>query len=88
MVKTKTESVLGAKSDVCRIYREKLVWGVGGRRLSEILSAQFLKKFRKVVTEQLHPCSHVLEYSHRLLSFSDILSKLYTRWIEFYGDDI
>ena len=29
------------------------------------LSALFLKKVRKIVSEKLHPCPHVLEYLHQ-----------------------
>ena len=39
----------------------------------------FCTVFRKIVPEKLHRCPHVLEYPHRLLSFSNILP------IEFYG---
>ena len=46
------------------------------------------KKFRNIVSEKLHPCPHVLEYPHRLLSFSNISPKFYARWIEFCGDEI
>ena len=49
------------------------------------ISALFLKKFRKIVSEKLHLCPPVLEYLHQLLSFSDVLPKCYPRWIEFYG---
>ena len=46
------------------------------------------KKNRKTVSEKLHPCLHALEYLHRLLSFSNILTKFCLKWIEFYGDEI
>ena len=49
------------------------------------LSALFLKKLRNIVWVNLYPSPHVLEYLHRLLSFSNILPKFYPRWIEFYG---
>ena len=52
------------------------------------LSALFLKKFRKIISEELHPCSCVLEYPHRLFSFSTILSKFYPRWIDFHVNGI
>ena len=48
------------------------------------LSALFLAKIRKIVSEKVDPGPHVLEYLHRLLSLSNILSKFYPRWIEFY----
>ena len=33
------------------------------------LSARFLKKFTKIIPEELHPCRRVLEYPHQFFFF-------------------
>ena len=52
------------------------------------LSVLFLKKFRKIVSEKLHPCPNVLEHPCDYCRFSNILPKFYPGWIEFYEDEI
>ena len=51
------------------------------------LSALFLKKKKKWKNclRKIAPLPSALEYSHWLLSFSNILPKFYPRWIKFYG---
>ena len=49
------------------------------------LFALVLKKIRKIVSEKIRPCPHVLEYVHPLLSFSNVLPNFILGGLNFMG---
>ena len=52
------------------------------------LLALFLKYFRKIVSEKLHPCPHCLNIANNYCLLQNILPTFYPRWIDFHGEEV